>query len=562
MSSIHALADAVVSKIAAGEVVERPAFALKELLENAIDAGATAITVDLEESGLKKIAVIDNGTGMDKDDISLAFLPHTTSKITDLNGLQTISSYGFRGEALHSIASISRMVIQSRAAEMTSGTEIFLEAGRPQLVKKVGMPTGTSIFVYDLFYNTPVRKKFLKSSATEMRLLLEVLIQMALAHPGIGFKVIHNKKSVIELPRDQELTARMATVLGSTLSKDLLPIHLMADEIQLDGYISKPLANAAGNKPYLFINRRAVHYPLVATVVKQAYATLLEPRAIPFYVFFVTVPQQYVDVNVHPRKEQVHLAHEEAVLEFLKKAVSSTLQANNLTYQFRNEELEALRDGGTHTYAAQVLREEVEPWGKETSRVSGDVLQVHNLYLVAQTPKGVLMVDQHAAHERILYEQFLAEFEKQRDNKERHILKKSLIVDMSLADSETVREYLSELQELGFEIHEFGANAFKIEAVPKLFMDRDAGELLLEAVHDLQTGIGIKHLDVRSHRMLSYLACRTAIKGGDKLTKEQARDLINKLAVTKTQYTCPHGRPVKIDISMRELEKMFRRSGF
>lgn len=562
MSSIRALPDEVVSKIAAGEVVERPAFAVKELIENSIDANATLITIDIEESGLKKIAVIDNGDGMDKDDLSLSFLPHTTSKISGMDELAHVSSFGFRGEALHSIAAISRMVVQSRTVDMPGGNELFIEGGSPQFVKKIGMPTGTSIFVYDLFFNTPVRKKFLKSSATEIRFILEIVMQMALAYPGIGFKLIHNKKIVIDLPREQSLEERMDVILGHTLTRDLLPIYLSQDDVQLHGFISKPLAMTAGNKPFLFVNKRSVQYQLISSVIKQAYGTLLEPRAQPFYLFFLTLPHQYVDVNVHPRKEQVHLANESAVIEFIQKTVSSTLQANNLTYQFKNEEMDALRDGGTHTYAAHVLREEVEPWGKEASKVTGDVLQIHNLYLVVQTKKGAMMVDQHAAHERILYEQFLEEFEKQKSKKEVFVLKKAEMIDVSLSDAETVREYLSELQELGFDIEEFGTNVFKINAVPTLFQDRKVAELLLEAVHDLQTGIGLKNVDIRSHKMLSYLACRTAIKAGDKLTKEQMKDLINKLSETKTQYTCPHGRPVKIDISMRELERMFKRSGF
>jgi DNA mismatch repair protein MutL len=445
MSSIHALPDDVVSKIAAGEVVERPAFAVKELIENSIDANATAITIDIEESGLKKIAVIDNGQGMDKDDLSLSFLPHTTSKIAGMDELAKVSSFGFRGEALHSIAAISRMVVQSRTTDMPGGSEIFIEGGVPQIVKKIGMPIGTSIFVYDLFFNTPVRKKFLKSGASESRHILEIIMQMALAHPAIGFKLVHNGKTIIDLPREQDLEERMSIILGNSLARDLLPIFLTQDDIQIHGFISRPLAVTAGNKPFLFVNKRPVQYQLLSSIIKQAYGTLLEPRAFPFYLFFITLPHQYVDVNVHPRKEQVHLANEQTVIDFVRTAVTTTLQANNLTYQFRNEEMDALRDGGTHTYAAELLKDEVEPWGKETSKVTGDVLQIHNLYLVVQTKKGAMMVDQHAAHERILYEQFLEEFEKQKTKKDIYTLKKAEMVDMSLSDAETVREYLPEL---------------------------------------------------------------------------------------------------------------------
>lgn len=559
----HLPAD-VVAKIAAGEVVERPAYAVKELIENAIDAGATYITIDIENSGLKKIAVFDNGNGMARADLALSFLPHTTSKISDMEDLAKVQSFGFRGEALHSIAAISRLVLQSRARDQAAGNEIFIEGGKVSLIKKMGMPVGSSVFVYDLFFNTPVRKKFLKSPQSEMRLILEIVVNAALAYPGIGFKLMHNGKKMVDVPREQSLEQRMSSLLGSSLTQDVLPISLMENDIHLHGFISKPLAITAGNKGFLFVNKRPVQYQLISTLIKQAYGTLLEPRTFPFFVLFLEVPHQFVDVNIHPRKEQIHLANEQTVTEFVHKAVKSTLETNNLTYRYERPSggADVLRDGGvggTHTYAAELLRDTIEPWGKESASASNEVLQLHNLYLVVQTKKGALLVDQHAAHERILYEQFLEEFERQKDKRAVYTLPKAVTFDTSLLDAETIREYLPDLQVFGFDIEEFGPHSFKINAVPVLFQDRNVIELLMEVVHDLQEGIGLKNVDMRSHRMLSYLACRTAIKSGDKLTEEQARDLIEKLNETRTQYTCPHGRPVKAEISLRELEKMFRR---
>lgn len=559
MNRIHPLPQDLVSKIAAGEVIERPAYAVKELIENSLDAGATRIDIILEESGLQKICVHDNGEGMSPQDMKVSFLPHTTSKLLSEDDFARIATLGFRGEALNSIAAIARVRIQSRQREEIAGFEVVIENGKLIDSHMLGMPEGTSVIVEDLFSSTPVRKKFLKSKHTELRFILDIVSEIALAWPSVAYRVENNKRLLLDVPAGQEYSERLESLFGDLVTPHLLPISIHEGEVVVHGFISKPLAERLPQKQHFIVNKRRVEYQLFSNMVKLAYGSLLEPRRHPFVVLYFTLPAHHLDVNIHPRKEQLHMLNERSMAELLQKTVLATLQQNNLTYM--PQEGEMLHDGGTKTYAAKVLRKEVDPWGKEFTewKQSGDVLQVHNLYLIVQTRKGIMMVDQHAAHERILYEQFMEELQNQKDKKEQTQLKKAVVFEVNPGDAETIREYLVEFEELGFDIEEFGTNLFKITTVPKLFQDRDPIALIVEVVQDFRSGLGLIALDQNSHRMVSYLACRTAIKSGDKLTKEQARELIKKLESCQTQYTCPHGRPVKVEVTTVELEKIFRR---
>lgn len=559
MSTIKELPQLLIAQIAAGEVIERPAYALKELLENSLDAGASQITIELEESGLHKLAVHDNGEGMSREDLELSFLPHTTSKVATEEDFRNIATLGFRGEALNSIAVSGRLKIQSRARGSTAGHEIVVEDGRLLSSCKLGMPEGTTVIIEDLFGNTPARRKFLKSSQTELRIIMDIFTEIALAWPSVSFRLSSNRKLLIDIPVAQDESERIEAIFGELISPHLLPILIQEGEVVVRGYISKPLAERLPQKQFYIVNRRQVSYQLFSTHLKYAYGSLLEPRRHPFAVLYFSVPAHHVDPNIHPRKEQLSLLNEQMLAETLQKTVTATLQQNNLTYM--PEYGDTLHDGGTKTYAAKVLRKKVDTFGKEFTewKASGDVLQVHNLYLVVQTKKGLMMVDQHAAHERILYEQFKDEFETQKEKREVHQLDKAVVFETGLSEAETLREYLEALQEAGFEIDEFGTNLFKINAVPKLLHDRDPVALLQEIIGDIQSGLGAVSIDSRTNRMLSFLACRTAIKSGDKLTKEQSKDLIKRLEECKTQYTCPHGRPVKVEIPVPELEKLFRR---
>lgn len=560
MKKIYPLSEQVIARIAAGEVIERPVYAVKELVENALDAHADSVTVIIEDSGLKKIVVTDNGDGMSKEDIVESIKPHTTSKLID--DLIGISTLGFRGEALSSIASISQMTIQSRERVDAIGTQITVHVGEVESILPFGMPVGTTVTVENIFSSLPARKKFLKSERTEFRHILEVVIQYALSYKDVRFVLIHNDRTIIDLPKTQVYPDRLEKVLGYNFSEHLLP--LIADESYIDvqGFISHPqVASSTQTKQYIFINNRVVTDKTISTAVREAYGNLLDKTQFPIFIFFLNIPYEMVDVNVHPRKEQVAFVNNTLVFDTIKNAVTQTLLSNNLTFHNVSFRQFSPRSGTTSSYASTVLKDTVEPWNvKDIGKIlkKSDVGQIHNLYLTIQTKNGFLLVDQHAAHERILYEQFLEEFKNKQKLNMSKDLKKPIIIDLSFSDSELLNEYLDVFSQLGFEIEEFKGTSYRVNKIPELFIDRDITLLILDVLENIDKKIE-SDIDRYSDVMISYLACRSAIKAGEVLTKKEAEGLIQKLESTSHNATCPHGRPTKIEISLRELNRLFKR---
>jgi DNA mismatch repair protein MutL len=608
MSKIKLLSDSIISKIAAGEVVERPAYAVKELIENAIDAGADYIRIDIEKAGLQKISVTDNGEGMSREDIQLAFKRHTTSKIKDMGDLFRIHSMGFRGEALASIAAISNMTIQSKTKNQTAGTMVEVKAGELKNVSPVGIPVGTTVIVENLFYTVPARQKFLKSLQTEYRHIVQIITNAALAFPHIRFFFTNNKRTVFDLPptrhpeqsegsreeltyqrepsfedpntgssfstsfiRNDKLIQRIKTLLGTETFQHLIPLSFEHSYINISGFIAKPqLSTRSQQKQYIFVNNRPVKNKIISSAVKQSYGTLLEPQAYPIFILFIDIPHERVDVNVHPRKEEILFHDNDLISETIHQAVAETLAKHNLTFHDKRwktydsplQNNFYVRDGSTQSYAAEILKDEVLPWEVEditNIQPNADVIQIHNLYIVTQTKKGIFIIDQHAAHERILYEQFLQAFQKRKNLITQYELPKIITIDLSFTEAEIVKGHIEQLKNIGFDIEEFMNNTFKITAIPELFKDRNIKELILEMIDDLSQDKKIKDIDTRSHRMLTYLACRSAIKAGDNLTKQKMKELLEELQQTPNNSTCPHGRPTMIEITDKELKKLFRR---
>lgn len=568
MSRIHQLPPELIAKIAAGEVIERPAYALKELIENSLDAGATYIKTELENAGLDKISITDNGHGMSIEDMLECYKPHTTSKISNENDLFSIQSMGFRGEALASLASISEMSIRSKTTQDTIGNEIKVISTHNTKPIPFGMPTGTQIIIEKLFHNVPPRKKFLETVAREFRLILEMITSLSLTNPSTGFYIAHNKKKILELPQNQDLLHRTQSLFGSSFPEQLLPVIHEDSYISITGFIAKPqLSTQSGSKQYVFINNRKIIDKTISSSIKDTYGTLLEAKSQPVFILYITLPYERVDVNVHPRKEEVAFAESDFVLETIKQAVKNTLSNQNLIYNDRrwkkgeytppvyNEY--SVREGGTSGFVGSLLKDRTTPWTVETEVLSSsDILQLHNLYLITQTKNGIILIDQHAAHERILYEQFLEEFNDLKKDSCELILAEPQKLDISISEKQILREHISEFKELGFN---FDIESDQIIAVPRIFSDRSINELVKELLEDYVTYKNIKEIDSRSHKMLAYLACRTAIKAGDSLTKEQARNLIEKLKKCNTPYTCPHGRPTQIEITLNKLHQMFHR---
>lgn len=563
MRKIYPLPESVIAKIAAGEVIERPVYAVKELIENAIDAEADRITIYLENSGLKKISVIDNGTGMTAEDLQECYKPHTTSKIASEEELSTIASLGFRGEALSSIAAISRMFIKSRTEDAALGTLIEVEKGTMQKKSPAGMAIGTHITVEDLFYTLPGRKKYLKSKRSEYRLILETITHFALTYPHIHFSFFHNNRQVFDLIKVQDVSQRINFLLGNDLFTHLLPVSYKDKYITVTGFISRPqIVTHQRHKQYFFVNQRKITNTTIATAVKDAYGTLLESLAYPVCILYISLPFELVDVNIHPRKEEVRFSDNQFLYDAIYKAVTQTLAKNNLTFYSDNLQGISIQDKSiTQTYAGRLLREKKLPWQllPLDEITPAEVHQIHKLYLLSVSKQGLILIDQHAAHERILFEQLLEEFTKKKQSMSQFILPKPEIIELSYSDSELLQEFKQVFTDYGFSIEHFRENAFVLHAVPLLLQDRNSKEIIADFLSDLHQEKRIQETDRITKKMLTYLACRGAVKAGDALTKKQCKELVEKLATTSNNTTCPHGRPTKIIIPIDKVHRMFKR---
>jgi DNA mismatch repair protein MutL len=543
MKKIHVLPERVVSHIAAGEVIERPCYAVKELVENAIDAGADSIHIEIEESGLQKIVVTDNGEGMDPEDLSISFKPHTTSKIKSEHDLSSVKTLGFRGEALASIAAISTMNIKSRDENHPSGFSISLKHGEIIDSNPVGMPVGTSVTVEHLFSPVPARKKFLKSARTEFRLIVEIVSRLALAHPHIHFFLSHNGRQVFDFPKDQSYTERASVVFGPSFFQHLIPVHAEDSYVKISGFISKPqLTTKSGAKHFLVVNNRHIVDDTVSKAVKEAYGTLLDPHSYPVYLLYISIPHEVVDVNIHPRKEKVGFTDKTFLNESLVKSVSETLSNNNLLFQ---QMLHDADKRSTQTFTGLLLKDVVEPWNvRDAGAVVGNsVTQIHNLYIIAPTKRGILCVDQHAAHERILYEQFKNAFGQKQKEQKKYPLRKSIAIDLTLPEAELLAEHMPLFEEMGFVIEVFKDSTFVLREVPLLFQDRDYKSLIVEILENLAEEHGARNVDSFSEKILKYLACRAGIGGRcHSGTCPHPHDLVPQIRMGASRQTAQVGR--------------------
>lgn len=556
MARIKRLSHELITHIAAGEVIDRPVAVVKELVENALDAQATMIVIALEEGGSRKISVIDNGHGMDEEDLKMSYQPHTTSKLSSLEELEQLSSLGFRGEALSSIAAVSRLTLKSRKREHLTGTGLKIDFGHLQAMSAVGMSAGTHVIVEDLFLNMPARRQFLKAPAAEVRTIIRLITHCALAYPLVGFSVSHNGVMLLDIPSQQSQHERVVAVLGQDSAQSLVPLQHDEENMQITGFIGKPQqARASAVHQYLIINNRVVRDAALNQVIKNAYGTALPPRLQPVFVMNIQVPPAYVDANIHPRKEEVDIQSEAELHAVLSRRIKEILQEQDLTYQYQ------VNDAGADPVLSGMLRDVVDPWDVRRVEfdVNSDIAQVHKLYLVIQTKQGMLIIDQHAAHERILYEQFKAGFEEASQTDKPFILPEPQLFNISLADIPLLEEHRGTFTALGFDIESFGQATYKITAVPELFKSHDSIKLVLSVLDDLRNNVGVINLEKAAHKTLAYLACRTAIKAGDTLSPHERRELITKLNQTPGQYTCPHGRPVQVEIDLDHLHRMFER---
>lgn len=603
---IKILDETTANKIAAGEVVERPASAVKELVENSIDAGSTRIEVEIQEGGLRLIRVTDNGYGMGKNDARLSLARHATSKIQTAEDLNRVSTLGFRGEALPSIASVSRFTVITRRTADLEGTEIVVEGGQISGVSAVGCPAGTTIMVRDLFFNTPARLKYLKTTTTEAGHIADILNRLALAYPHISFRLMHNGRQLLATTGAGDGRETMASIYGGEVAKQLLTIEGARDTYRVFGFIAKPVVYRKNrHHETIFVNRRFIHSRLISRAFEDAFQSLLPSGAHPIGVISVELPSSEVDVNVHPTKSEVKFQKERDIFLLVYHAVKDALQKACLIPE---ASLAPKQDLGVTEYKVQplLLHEEAATAPKgaayatgtpsvtpqepplffrdpqfrqpspapgqtqsttpqanavaagETAREAFPLLQpvgqIDNTYIVAQGVDGMYLIDQHAAHERILFEKLMGK--KQSGNQ-------SLLVpwvwETTAQEALCIRENLAVFQELGFEVEEFGTRSFRVCAlplgVPTALLDKILQDFLQRMMET-----GRQQSVLRNQELLMIMtACKAAIKAHAKLSMPEMLKLLQQLADAENPFTCPHGRPTIVHFSGVDLARLFKR---
>lgn len=601
MSIIKILPESLINQIAAGEVVERPASAVKELVENSMDAGATEIIVEIKNAGKALIKITDNGCGMSAEDLELALQRHATSKIADAMDLWKIRTMGFRGEALASIASVSKLIIRSKRMQDLAGMEIQTEGGELKIKQEVGMKDGTQVEVYDLFFNTPARQKYLKQDSTELNHIMAVMNTMALGNPGLAFKLVHNGKIIFELAKSSDLISRIADVFGRTTAEAMLPVFYGGSAFQIEGFIGKPLlSRSTSQHQYFFVNRRPIQQFLLANTIKTAFHSMLMENKKPVFLLNISIDPALIDVNVHPRKTEIRFEDQQTMVKVVYGCVKAALEKGNLMPKgftesqrymsdsfpkdagFKNAEdhsVEAPRGMRAPGYGANnspgnerlfdvqsainfskefLQGREAEGLQQlENSASMKSITQISNSYIVAENENGLVLIDQHAAHERVRYEQLMGQFENQEKSVQPLLM--PLQMEMSNEEIALVNANRDTFESLGFEIEPFGGTTFVVHAVPSFLAREDVEQVVRGVLDDILNQKSPAKMQGRVEEILTYMSCRSAIKFGQKLSLAEMQALIMQMDKLKRPYTCPHGRPTMISLTLNELGKMFGR---
>jgi DNA mismatch repair protein MutL len=561
-SRIALLSDDIINQIAAGEVVERPASVVKELVENAIDAGSTRVTVEVAEAGRRLIRVTDDGEGMSPQEAALAFHRHATSKIRNEADLCAIRTMGFRGEALPSIAAVSKVRLVTVPAGAASGTEIRLEGGSLKAEREAAAAPGTMVEVAELFYNTPARRKFLKSPATEFGHICQVVQRQALAFPRVHFRLQHNGASVAEYPAVRSLRERVRQVYGEALVEASVDVSAEARDLRLEGLCCSPLETTQSRTPQdIFVNRRWVKSPSIAHAVYDGYGTCLAKGHHPRFILALSVEPRLVDVNVHPTKREVRFSDQEHVHELVRTRVQAVLAypvastvppgpAGSVTDP---RPLEPPRWMDRIAEAAQpylpTVAQEVRPMG-----------QIADRYILAQVGEELQIVDQHTAHERVLYERLCAQIEEGAIPSQQSLLPQP--VELAASAAVLVRAHLADLERLGFEVEDFGGGAFLVRAMPALVGRADPVAILKALVEDWEAEASTPSAKEQYHAVLASLACHSAVRSGRRLELPEMRRLLEDWRDAGHPVTCPHGRRIAMRLTIEELDRIFGRQGW
>lgn len=591
MSIIKILPENLVNQIAAGEVVERPSSVVKELVENSIDAGSSRISIDLKDGGKSLIRIVDNGFGIGREDILLALLRHATSKIREESDLWSINTMGFRGEALASIASVSKLILKSRTKDDISGFKAECFGGDMGSISDVAMSQGTEIEVIDLFFNTPARQKYLKKDSTELTHITSLMNSIALANPSVSFKLTHNDKIVMDLPKSTDLISRISDIFGNSTSENMLPLFYGGSSFQIDGFIGKPILSRSSTKhQYFFVNGRPIQHFLLANTIKSAYHSMLMENKKPVFIINIKIDPSLVDVNVHPKKLEVRFEDQQSLIRVMYSAVKTALDKAILIPKGYSESQRYMSDkfpsdsenkmpsregspaymGGASFGSPQksafqnsfkptqdVLEFTESALTAREHRAIKPIVQVANSYVIAQNQEGLVLIDQHAAHERVRYEELMNQYEAQKKSIQ------PLLVPMQLEFSRDelmiLEENMETFEALGFEIEQFGGDTFVVRSVPTCLAKEDLDVVIKGVLDDIGDKKSASKFQGKVEEILTYMSCRSAIKFGQKLDMPEMESLIDQMDELTRPYTCPHGRPTMVSLTLDELHKMFGR---
>ena len=657
MGKIQVLDQHTIDKIAAGEVIERPSSVVKELVENAVDAGATAVTVEIKEGGTTFLRVTDNGSGIEGEQVPLAFLRHSTSKIRKVEDLLSVSSLGFRGEALSSIAAVSMVELITKTRDTDAGTRYCIEGGKEKELEETAAPDGTTFLIRSLFYNTPARRKFLKSPMTEGGYIGDLMERMALSRPDISFKFINNGQTKLHTAGNHNLKDVIYQIYGREIAANLIPIDRTEGPIRLTGYIGKPLIGR-GNRNFetYFVNGRYVKSSLIAKGIEDAYKTLLMQHRYPFVVLHFTIDGEYLDANVHPTKMELRFSNQEQVYQFVQETLRNALLGKELipqvslgpqekkeeqsaqvpaksyepkernldyfmeemrkrvqkahakpvaekamqpgpqaikpvqpakseekpTYAQKEQPVKVLRESNDYGAAPQSAPKAVQETAPEKKapveitesrqlelfetqlldpRTKADIRiigQLFDTYWLVQLEDKFYMIDQHAAHEKVLFECMMESLKKKEITSQ--MVSPPLVVTLNPVEEEVLRTYGDAFASLGFEVSHFGGKEFAISAVPANLFGIAEKALFLEMLDSLSESMTAGRADSQLIlEKIASMSCKAAVKGNQRISRPEAEELIETLFTLENPYTCPHGRPTIISMTKQEIERKFKR---
>ena len=612
MKKINLLDKNTIDKIAAGEVIDRPSSIVKELLENAIDAKATAVTVEIKDGGISFIRITDNGIGIEKDDIKIAFLRHATSKIRKVEDLLSATSLGFRGEALSSIAAVTQLECISKTPSDLTGVRYVIEGGVEKSFEEIGAPAGTTFIVRNLFFNTPARKKFLKTAQTEGAYISAIVEKIALSHPEVSIRFINNNQNKLHTSGNKKVKDIIYSVFGRDITSNILEVDDVYNSMKLTGYIGKPVISRGNrNQMIYFINGRFIKSKIISSAIEDAYKPFIMQHNYPFCVLYFDIASDLIDVNVHPSKMEIRFENQSDVYQLFYNAVTAALTRRELINEVTIENDKAENDKAENNKAEnnKVESNEVEnhivknnicqkisfPEPFEVNRISelrnsveinqqpdlvkedeGNQLelfddrflskkekvkhkmigQLFDTYWLIEYGDQLYIVDQHAAHEKVLFEKFMKSFREKEINSQ--MINPPIILNLSMEEQNMIKKFEKNFRDLGFEIEEFGGNDYAVRAVPANLYSIGEKELLINLIDTLTEDATALQSELIYEKIAS-MSCKAAVKGNNRLSVSEADALIEQLLYLDNPYNCPHGRPTIISMSKYEIEKKFKR---